>query len=327
MVTDLRLILPALLAFVAVALGTISVVLIWEAARAAKRRREVLRRLSPTAAPDEQLTSQGLLRGTDTADATFLEQVALAIPHVRDARIRLQQAGIGWSATTYVALAVGSALAFGIPVMMITNNTLAAIVAAAFGAVIPDIHVYRRKRKRARMFEAQFPEAIDLLGRAIRAGHPLSAGIRMVAEEVPEPLAGEFRQVFEQNRFGLPFDDALLALSDRNVLVDVRIFVTAVLIQREVGGNLAEILDKISETVRARFTILRQLRVYTAQGRLSGYILAVMPIALFVAIYFLDREYVMLLVREPLGRVLMVLAVISQIIGYLWIRKIVDIEI
>jgi tight adherence protein B len=151
--------------------------------------------------------------------------------------------------------------------------------------------------------------------------------MKMVADEAPEPNASEFRTVFEEQRFGLPFEDALIAMADRIDLVDVRIFVTAVLIQREVGGNLAEILDKIAQTVRARFTILRQLRVYTAQGRLSGYVLAALPIVMAIAIYFLDREYIMLLYTETMGRYLVIAAVIMQIIGYLWIRKIVDIEI
>ena len=126
-------------------------------------------------------------------------------------------------------------------------------------------------------FEEMLPEAIDLLGRAIRAGHPLSAGLKMVADETTEPIASEFRRTFEEQRFGLPFEDALLAMADRVSLIDVRILTTAILIQREVGGNLAEVLDNLANVIRVRFTIRRQLRVYTAQGRFSGYVLAAAP--------------------------------------------------
>ncbi len=170
-------------------------------------------------------------------------------------------------------------------------------------------------------------KAIDLLARAIRAGHPLTAGMKMVADETKDPIAGEFRRAHEENRFGLPFEDALLAMADRVNIVDVRILTTAILIQREVGGNLAEVLDNLANVIRVRFTIRRQLRVYTAQGRFSGYVLAVLPIAVGTAIYALNPPYITLLFTDPIGKLMVLLAVVFQIIGFLWIRKIVDIEI
>jgi len=166
-----------------------------------------------------------------------------------------------------------------------------------------------------------------MLGRAIRAGHPLSAGLKMVSDEAAEPVAGEFRRTHEEHRFGLAFEDAMLAMADRVGIVDVRILVTAILIQREVGGNLAEVLDNLASVIRARFTIRRQLRVYTAQGRFSGYVLAVLPIAVGAAIYSLNPPYIKLLFTDPMGKLLVMLAVIFQIVGFLWIRKIVNIEI
>ncbi|MBA3495643.1 MAG: type II secretion system F family protein, partial [Gemmatimonadales bacterium] len=170
-------------------------------------------------------------------------------------------------------------------------------------------------------------EAIDLLGRAIRAGHPLSSGFQMVADETQEPISTEFRRTFEEQRFGLPFDDAITAMADRITLVDVRILTTAILIQRTVGGNLAEVLDNLASVIRARFTIRRQLRTFTAQGRISGYVLAVLPIAVGAIIYMLNPEYIGLLFASGIGRFMLVTAGVMQIIGYLWIRKIVNIEI
>ena len=161
----------------------------------------------------------------------------------------------------------------------------------------------------------------------MRAGHPLSAGLKMASEESPEPLAGEFRRVFEEQRFGRPFEEAILGIADRVGLIDVRILVTAILVQREVGGNLAEVLDKIAYVIRQRFTIRRQLRVYTAQGRFSGIVLALLPVAVGSALFFINRDYMLTLFFDPIARYFLVLAVILQILGYFWIRKIVDIEI
>ena len=160
----------------------------------------------------------------------------------------------------------------------------------------------------------------------MQAGHPLSAGIKMLAEESPEPIATEFRAVFDEQRYGLPFDDALLGLGDRVNLPDARILITAILVNREVGGNLAEILSKVGGTLRTRFTIRRQVRVYTVQGRLSGYILAALPIVVGGMIYLINPEYMSVLFTHPIGKALTWVAASLQLVGFLWIRKIVNVE-
>ena len=176
-------------------------------------------------------------------------------------------------------------------------------------------------------FEEHLPEAIELLGRSLRAGHAFPTGLQIAADESPEPISSELRQVFEENKFGLPLKDSLEALIDRVDLVDVRIFVTAVLVQREVGGNLGEILDGISHTIRERFRIRRKLRTYTAQGRLTSYILGALPILVALGIYGLNPEYMVVMFQEPTGRLALATAAFMQITGYLWIRRIIDIEI
>jgi tight adherence protein B len=211
--------------------------------------------------------------------------------------------------------------------LLISGGLILAVPLAAVAGWIPYIVLRVRRARRIARFEETFPEAIDMLGRAIRAGHPLSAGIQMVGSEMAEPVGGEFRRMFEEQRFGVPFDDALMGMVDRVDMVDVRIFTTAVLVQREVGGNLAEILDNISTMIRSRFRIRRQLRTYTAQGRLSGIIVGSMPFVVGGAIWAMNPEYVSTLIEHPLGRLMAAAAIILQIIGYLWIRKIVNIEI
>jgi tight adherence protein B len=188
------------------------------------------------------------------------------------------------------------------------------------------MYVRRAKARRILRVESQLPDAIDLIARAVRAGHPLSEGLRMVAEEAPEPLAAEFRVTFEEQRFGLPFEEALLGLGDRVEVVDIRILITAILVQREVGGNLSEILERIAETMRARFNLKRQVRVYTAQGRMSGYTLAALPILVGVVITVINPDYMQTLFYEPLGQALLAGAATLQGIGFLWIRRIVDVR-
>jgi len=323
-VTEWTLLFPALLTFAAVSFGTLAIVFAIEGIRASRRRRRILERIEPVL-PAEEGPGSDIIRPGDIR--VHLPLMLDRIPYFRDAALRLRQAGIKLSPASFSLLTVGLGTALGLLMWMVSSSLVLAVPSAFIGTMLPEMWLRLRRRRRLRRFEEQFPEAIDLLGRAIRAGHPLSAGIRMVADESPEPIAGEFRQAFEEQRFGLPFDDALLGLADRNDLMDVRIFVTAVLIQREVGGNLAEVLDKIAQTVRARFAILRQLRVHTAQGRLSGYVLGVMPIAVAAAIFALNPEYASKLVTEPMGRFMVVAALIMQVLGYLWIRRIVNIEI
>jgi tight adherence protein B len=324
---DRVFLLPALLAFAAVAFGTIAVVLVIDTISAARRRRDILKRLQPVEGGPADPLSDLLVRDVDEKARGRIAAALGRMPRVRDVSFLIQQSGTEWTVARYVLLTVGAGIAFGAALLFLTLNPLIGALGAVIGALLPDFYLRFRAKRRLGRFEEQFPEAMDLLGRAIRAGHPLSAGLRMVADEMPDPMSMEFRQVFEEQRFGLPFDDALLSMADRVDLVDVRIFITAVLIQREVGGNLAEILDKIATTIRGRFTLKRQLRVYTAQGRISGYALVGLPIMTGVALYFIDKEYVSMLWTESVGRLMVGVVLVMWFIGLLWIRRIINIEI
>ena len=316
------------LVFLAVTLGTIAVALLWEWTRELLARRAVRRQLEravkgetgPTGTPE------ALFRAA-LADVQWVRLIAAHVPQLRDLERLLQQAGVQWSVQSFLLITAGATVGLGALALLATGSLPLAAACAAAGLLGPLVHVRSRRTRRLRAFEEQLPEAIDLLARAIRAGHPLAAGLKMVGEESPDPVGGEFRRVFEEQRFGLPPEDALLGLTERVGLMDVRILVTAILIQREVGGNLAEVLGKIAYTIRARFAIRRQLRVYTAQGRFSGYVLAVLPIAVGSMIFLLNPDYIATLFREPVGQVMLVTALILQLLGFLWIRRIVDIEI
>jgi tight adherence protein B len=317
---------PAALIFLAVAFGTISLAILLDIMQERRRRSDALRQLRDfTNNPHGE--GAGLLRGLEGQVPQWFVPIAERVPALEDAHLMLEQAGSSMTLARFLVISGGLAVGLGLGVLVLTLRWPAGLVAAAIGGLGPYVVMRRRRSRRFYKFEEQLPDAIDMLGRAIRAGHPLSSGLKMVAEEARDPVAGEFRRTHEEHRFGLAFEDAMLAMADRVGIVDVRILVTAILIQREVGGNLAEVLDNLASVIRARFTIRRQLRVYTAQGRFSGYVLAVLPIAVGAAIYSLNPPYIKLLFTDPMGKLMVLTAVIFQIIGFLWIRKIVNIEI
>ena len=321
-------VLTAGLVFLAVSLGTISLALVAEWIRGRARARNVVKQLKQFA--EETIDGDAgelLIRRDQERNKGALDPALSRLPSFRDISVLLERGETNWSLQTFLFLTIGFCAAGMAAGWLLTRFVPVAAMLGFAGAVSPYLYARRRARKRLGDFEAQLPDAIDLIGRAIRAGHPLSAGLKMVADETKPPIAGEFRRVFEEQRFGLGFEESMYALADRVPIVDTRILITAILVQREVGGNLAEILDNLAYVIRERFKIRRQLRVITAQGRMSGYVLAVLPIAVGFAIFLLNREYVLLLFTHPLGKVLLVAAIVFQILGYLWIRKIVDIEI
>jgi tight adherence protein B len=194
-------------------------------------------------------------------------------------------------------------------------------------ALLPIAVVAFKRNRRLRKFEEHFPEALDLLGRAVRAGHAFTTGLEMISKECAEPLAGEFRTAFEEQNFGLPLRDALLNLTERVPLIDVRFFVTALLIQKETGGNLAEILDGLARVIRDRFRIYREVQVRTAQGRLTAGILIALPIMMLLILSALNPKYVGVLFTDPKGPIVLVTAAVMQIIGSAILWKIIHFEV
>lgn len=318
-----------LVAFATVGLGVISLVLLWEGMRAWGRQRRIsgeLRKLSGH--PRRQKTSaDSLLRDVADAGPAWIEPLMLRLPHRHDIVHFLSQADLKWSVATFVLLTVGLAAAIGLAMLVSVGGWIPPLMGAVVGALLPYNYVSRSRKKRFDKFEENFPEAIDLLGRAVRAGHAFSTGLRVVAEESPSPISDEFRQVYEEQKFGLPLSESLLALADRMTLLDVRIFVTAVLIQIESGGNLAEILDNLSHIIRDRFRFRRQVRTHTAHGRMTGWVLASAPFAAGGGMLMLNPEYMRVLFDEPLGRLMLVGAAGLQVIGFVVVRRIMDVDL
>jgi len=211
-------------------------------------------------------------------------------------------------------------------VTLATSRLLAGTAAGVAAACLPIAYVRRAARKRLEKFEEEFPEAVDLLARSLRAGHALTTALQMAGEEIAEPVGGEFRRLFDQQNYGMSVPDALRAFAGRVPLLDARFFVTAVLTQRETGGNLSEVLDNLSAVIRERFKVKRQVRALSAHGRITGLSLVVLPIAVAVGLTIIAPQHVRVLINDPLGIKLTLTAVVLQIIGFLAIRRIVNVE-
>ena len=239
----------------------------------------------------------------------------------------LEQTGTKMSITLVFVISLMFAILAAMAAFMFAHVWWAAAIAFVVGLMIKPFSLRQKRAGRLYKFEEHFPEALDLLSRAVRAGHAFSAGMKMVADELADPVGTEFRKAFDEQNYGLPLKESLNNLADRMPLLDVRFFATAVLIQRETGGNLSEILDNLAAVVRERFKIRRQVRVHTAHGRFTGYVLMALPAFLAVALSFINPEHMALLFEERMGHMMIVATIVMQTIGFIWIKQVVKIEV
>jgi len=238
-----------------------------------------------------------------------------------------EQADTSLTALNLMFISIGMAIIGGILALAIGIVSLLVPLVAVFMGSLPLIWVLMRRKKRLKQFAAQLPEAMEMIARSLRSGQSLAFGISMVAGEMNQPISGEFNRVFEEQNLGIPMEQSLKELADRIPNLDLKFFVTAVILQRQTGGDLAEILDKIGDLIRDRFRIWGQVQALTGEGRLSGVVLLALPFLLFIAVYQLNPEYVKVLFTDPMGTKMLTAAVIMQILGALVIRKIVNIRV
>ena len=215
----------------------------------------------------------------------------------------------------------------GAAISMWALNIYVAPVGAFFFFCLPWLWLYMKRAQRLKKFAGQLPDAMELVARALRAGHSLAAGMHVVAEEMPAPVCKEFGRVYEEQNLGIPLEEAMKSMCDRVPNLDLRFFVTSVAIQRQTGGDLAEILDRIGHVIRERFKILGQVKALTAEGRLSGVVLIALPIGLFLMMMWMKPDYIELLWKDPMGVKMSIGAVILMMLGSLAIKKIVDIKV
>jgi len=241
-------------------------------------------------------------------------------------RLLLEQSAVKMNVGVFLLASGCAALVVFLFVSTLTRSPLAGLGASVLGLFVPYLYVKRARAKRVDKFEEQFPEAIDLVARALRAGHALPTGLGMVADELKAPVGTEFRILYDEQNFGLTLPDAMKNFARRIPVLDARFFVTAVLTQRETGGNLAEVLDNLASVIRDRFKIKRQVRVLSAHGRITGWVLACLPPVLAIATLVINPRHLGTLTTDPLGQQMIIAAVVMQVLGTLAIRKLVQIE-
>jgi tight adherence protein B len=319
--------LIAFLVFVVVALATFAGASLIDQRRAQARLikdRLATVQKAPEREPDEEFA---LLRDEQLSKIPALDSLLRRSARVSAMQDSLLQAGMKFRAGNFLVVCMVCGILAGLAVLVLSKNPAIAWAALIIGGFLPYAFVSYRRQKRFEKIEELFPEAIDTLARAVRAGHAFTTALEMISNEISEPLASEFRQLFEEQKFGLPVRDALINLTQRVPLVDIKFFVTAVMLQRETGGNLAEILDNLSYVIRERFKIQRQVRVHTAQGRLTMALLMAMPPTVVAVLLVFSPDIVRPLFYDPLGHVLLVGSITLQTIGYFVIRKIIKIQV
>jgi len=274
--------------------------------------------------PSEELA---LLRDEMLSEIPALDSLLRRSERVGNLQTLLSQADLDIRAGNMLLLCGGSGIVFAVIAFSVGGAIIFGWLGLLLGAFLPYSYASYRRSKRFQKFEELFPEAIDTLARAVRAGHAFTTALELIANEVAEPIASEFRKLFEEQKFGLPVRDALINLTQRVPLVDVKFFVTAVMLQRETGGKLAEILDNLSYVIRERFKIMRQVRVHTAQGRLTMVLLMSLPPVIVMVMLVMSPNFIRPLFTDPLGHTLVVAGIALQTVGYFWIRKVIRIQV
>jgi len=241
----------------------------------------------------------------------------------------LEQAGAKYNPARFVHTCMGFFIGGYVMWWLFAPGVLRpwGIVVAVLCGILPILHLLRLRKKRMHAFEEVFPDALEFVARSMRAGHAFSVSLEMIHREFPDPLAGEFKRTFEEHNLGLPLDVALQGLSKRVVILDVHFFVSAVLLQKRTGGNLAEILDKLAYIIRERFKLRGRIRAISAHGKMTSTALSCIPIVVAILMFFTNPDYVKFFFTDDVGNLMLAGAIGLQLLGYLIMRKIVAIEV
>jgi len=293
------------------------------------KHRKVIDRLTDRSSkrPRQDVAQSLLVKRASSLQEGFLEALLSRLHLVTKLQNLLDQTDLPWSASHMLVNLSAVSLLVTAALLLAQFSPVAAVGAGAAVLVCPILWLLRRRKKRLRKLVAQLPDVFDLMGQALRAGHALSSAIQLVSQQMPDPIATEFARVFHEQNLGIKIEEALTNMADRVNQMDVRFFVTAVLIQRQTGGDLAEILDKIGKVIRERVQLLSLVQALTAEGRLSGWVLLALPVVVFVACLLVNRDYAMTLITTPAGRMMLATAAIMDLMGMAMIKKIVNIKV
>lgn len=298
----------------------------WNSSMGPEAKR-IQHRLQAMSAGSARSAASSIVKQRLLAEAPEMERLLLRVPRVQHVDRLLVQSGLDWSVAKFlgvtlllmaVALVAGVALHF---------YWLFILLGMAAAGALPYLYVVNARNKRIHTIESQLPDALELMSRALRAGHSFPSALEMVASEGPRPIAGEFKTTFDEVNYGIPMQDALMNMTTRIASADLRYFVIAVLIQRETGGNLAELLDNLAKLMRERFKLIGHIRVLSAEGKLSAWILTLLPFALAAVIYAVHPTFLAVLYEDPAGLKMIYAAGVMMLLGIVWMRQIIKIRV
>jgi len=291
-----------------------------------QHKKKLQKRLKYLDRLEKRFTQESLLKADGLGAQSWLRQALKKTRRLEQIQTLLLQADVPWplGLVLLIWLMCG---ALGLSLAFFHRGPVGGLAGLGLGLFLPYKVLQLKKKHRLKKFEKQLPEALDLLARGLKAGHAFASGLQMVGEEMPNPIGLEFFKTFKEYNHGMDMNTALLNLCQRMDLKELRFFTTAIMIQRETGGNLTEILEKIAGLIRERFKLRNQIKALTAEGRLSGWILILMPPVLFVVMLRLNPDYTLMLVNHKTGRMMAMTAMFFQMLGVLAIRKIVNIKI
>lgn len=317
----------AILLFIAVVLFIEGAYIGWNSSKGpeAARIERRLRAMSAGAHGDDgqiSIVKQRLL-----AESPGLQRFLLKIPRIHTLDRLLEQSGMSWNVSRLIGITVTALVVTYLATSFLAQPILIRLPASIGVAIIPTLYVLRTRQKRLSRIEEQLPEALDLMGRALRAGHALPTALQMVGDEMSAPIAGEFAIAFDEVNFGVSMQDSLVNLATRVPSIDVRYFVIAVLIQRETGGNLSELLSNISNIVRDRIKLLGHVRALSAEGKLSAWILGLLPFGAALLMHLVNPGFLQVLYTDPAGRKMIAGALTMMFFGVLVMRKIIRIRV
>ena len=316
-----------ILVFLAVVLLIEGIYLTWNSAKGPEAERVARRLRMMSAGAHAGGESQSMIKQRLLSETPLLQRLLLQVPRVTQLDRLLEQSGLSWTVSDLIVLSLMAPVVAGGLGLWLRVPLLVLLPLMLLAAGLPLLLVQNAKSKRLQKVDLQLPDALDLIGRALRAGHAFPTAMKMVGDEMREPIADEFRTTFDEVNFGISMNDALMNLATRVPSTDLRYFVIAVLIQRETGGNLAELLDNISKIVRDRIKLLGQIRVLSAEGKMSAWVLGLLPFAAALMIQLTNPSFLKILYTDPAGRKMVATAIVMMIIGVFAMRRIIKIRV
>ena len=316
-----------ILVFVAVVLLIEGMYLTWNSSKGPEADRIARRLRMMSAGGHAGGESQSMIKKRLLSETPVFQRLLLQLPRVSQVDRLLEQSGVTWTVSDLIVLSLIAPVLMGGLCLFLKIPLLLTLILMLLAVALPTLWVVNAKTKRLQRVDQQLPDALDLVGRALRAGHAFPTAMKMVGEEMSDPIADEFRVTFDEVNFGISMNEALMNLATRVPSTDLRYFVIAVLIQRETGGNLAELLDNISKIIRERMKLLGQIRVLSAEGKMSAWVLGLLPFGAAAMIQLTNPGFLAVLYTDPAGRKMVGTALVMMITGVYVMRKIIRIRV